>query len=144
MPELADHPCDGPRPERGPEPQSVRGPRVDRGTNECIGRSGHYELRRGGRFLVADLSTPHQVLTTSACGGGLRNDVRHLVNHQSCEGAGHDARFRFITALGDADYHRHVCAECGLPPDAVALMGGYRCLTRVRRPTTVRAPYNRK
>ncbi len=78
---------------------------------------------RDGRFLIAELLTPHQVLSTSAHGGGLCTGIRFLVNHQSCEGTGHDARFALIRQLGLAGYHRHVSAERGLPPDVVAVMG---------------------
>ena len=82
-----------------------------------------YDLTRKGRFLIARLQTPHQVLSTSACNGGLCNDIRYLVNHQSCEGKGHEARFALLKQLGETGYHHHVCAEHNWPPDQVALMG---------------------
>lgn len=90
---------------------------------EFIDQHEYYDLKRDGRFLIAELLVPHQVLSTSAYRGGLCEDVRYLVNHQSCEGNGHDARFALIKQLGEVGYHRHVCAERGFPPDAVALMG---------------------
>ena len=74
-------------------------------------------------FLIAELLAPHQVLRTSAYRGGLCERIRYLVNHQSCEGNGHAARFALIVQLGEVGYHRHVCEELGLPPDVVALMG---------------------
>ena len=82
-----------------------------------------YDLTRKGRFLIARLQTPHQVLSTSACNGGLCNDIRYLVNHQSCEGKGHDSRFALLKQLGETGYHHHVCAEHNWPPEQVALMG---------------------
>ena len=91
--------------------------------DEYLDRHEHYDLKRDGRFLIAELQTPHQVLSTSAHRGGLCTGIRYLVNHQSCEGTGHDARFALIRKLGQAGYHRHVCAERGLPPDGVAVMG---------------------
>ena len=91
--------------------------------NEYLDRHEHYDLHRDGRYLIAELRTPHQVLSTSAHRGGLCMDLRFLVNHQSCEGTGHEARFALIRQLGQAGYHRHVCAERGLPPDDVAVMG---------------------
>ncbi len=91
--------------------------------DEFIDRHEYYDLKRDGRFLIAELQTPHQVLSTSAYRGGLYKGVRYLVNHQSCEGNGHDARFALIKQLGEVGYHRHVCTELGLPPDLVALMG---------------------
>ncbi len=91
--------------------------------DEFIDQQEYYDLKRDGRFLIAELLVPHQVLSTSAYRGGLCERIRYLVNHQSCEGNGHDARFALIVQLGEVGYHRHVCAERGLPPDAVALMG---------------------
>ena len=91
--------------------------------DEYIDRNEHYDLKRDGRFLIAELLTPHQVLSTSAHRGGLCTGIRYLMNHQSCEGTGHEARFALIRQLGQAGYHRHVCEERGLPPDDVAVMG---------------------
>src|SRR4051812_26858174 len=45
-----------------------------------------FDLRRSGRFLVADLKVPHHVLSTSVRHGGQVDYLRHLLNHQSCEG----------------------------------------------------------
>ena len=90
---------------------------------EVLDRQADYTLGRDGRFLVAELRSPHQVLSTSACGGGLTDRVRFLVNHQSCEGRGHLERFEWMNELGEAGYHRHVCEELGLDPEAVAMMG---------------------
>jgi adenosylcobinamide amidohydrolase len=80
-------------------------------------------VRRHGRFLVADLQIPHRVLGTSARNGGQTETVRHLINHQSCEGAGHDARFHVITAHGQEAYHDVVCGEVGVAASASAVMG---------------------
>ena len=91
--------------------------------DEYLDRHEDYNLKRDGRFLIAGLRTPHLVLSTSAHRGGLCTGIRYLVNHQSCEGTGHDARFALIRKLGQAGYHRHVCGERGLPPDEVAVMG---------------------
>jgi adenosylcobinamide amidohydrolase len=91
-------------------------------TRSESGRGG-VTLRRHGRFLVADLREPHQVLSTSVRNGGLVTHVRHLVNHQSCEGTGHDARFKVITEQGQEAYHDAVCAEIDLPSDLTVTMG---------------------
>ena len=82
-----------------------------------------FDLRRSGRFLVADLKEPHQVLSTSARHGGQVDDVRHLMNHQSCEGSAHHDRHRAITEGGLEQYHDRVCAEAGLPANETAVMG---------------------
>ncbi len=90
---------------------------------ETLDRNEHYLLERDGRFLVAALQTPHQVLSTSVCSGGLSDQVRFLVNHQSCEGQGHQERFEWMKRLGETGYHHHVCKELGLEPTAVSMMG---------------------
>jgi adenosylcobinamide amidohydrolase len=79
--------------------------------------------RRAGRFVVVDLLTPHRVLSTSARNGGQTERLRHLVNHQSCEGKGHDLRARVIHEQGQEAYHDAVCAEIDLPPAETAVMG---------------------
>lgn len=80
-------------------------------------------VRRRGRFLVADLHGAHRVLSTSARNGGQAEHVRHLVNHQSCEGSGHDERFHEIVSRGPEAYHDDVCREIGIPAEATAAMG---------------------
>jgi adenosylcobinamide hydrolase len=90
---------------------------------EILARLPHAVVRRHSRFVVADLGTPHRVISTSVCNGGQTEHVRHLVNHQSCEGSGHDQRFAFITGHGDHAYHDVVCAELDLAADATAVMG---------------------
>jgi adenosylcobinamide amidohydrolase len=80
-------------------------------------------LRRSGRFLVAELRGPHQVLSTSAKNGGLVDHVRFLVNHQSCEGTAHADRHRLMVEHGLEAYHDVVCEEIDLPSDATAMMG---------------------
>jgi len=81
------------------------------------------EIRRCGRFVVADLAEAHRTISTSVKNGGQTESLRHLVNHQSCEGAGHDARFRVITELGQESYHDSVCEELGLQAAETAVMG---------------------
>src|SRR5262245_33010785 len=80
-------------------------------------------VRRSGRFLVVDLLAPHRVLSTSVKNGGQVEHVRHLVNHQSCEGTRHDARSKVITDLGQPAYHDVVCAEIGVPGGEAVVMG---------------------
>lgn len=82
-----------------------------------------FDLRRAGRYLVADLKGPHQVVSTSVQHGGWTTDVRWLVNHQSCEGAAHLDRHQVITETGLDGYHDRVCAEAGVPADGTAVMG---------------------
>jgi adenosylcobinamide amidohydrolase len=80
-------------------------------------------LRRSGRFLVADLRVAHRVLSTSVRHGGQTEQLRHLLNHQSCEGSAHIERHRVMTASGLDAYHDTVCVEAGLPAATTAVMG---------------------
>ncbi|HEY2150801.1 MAG TPA: adenosylcobinamide amidohydrolase [Vicinamibacterales bacterium] len=92
-------------------------------TWETLASQPSATIRRRGRFVVADLSGAHLTITTSVRNGGQADHLRHLVNHQSCEGSGHDARFQVITGLGQEAYHDHVCDEIGLDSSATAVMG---------------------
>jgi adenosylcobinamide amidohydrolase len=82
-----------------------------------------FALRRGGRFLRADLKKPHLVLSTSHVNGGQSESLRYLMNHQSSEGKGHMARHDLLVGQGQDAYHRMACAEAGIPPEASAIMG---------------------
>jgi adenosylcobinamide amidohydrolase len=82
-----------------------------------------FGLRRKGRYLVADLNEPHVLLSTSVRNGGQVSHVRHLLNHQSCEGTAHHARHSIITGAGLDAYHDVVCSEADVPPDGTAVMG---------------------
>jgi adenosylcobinamide amidohydrolase len=82
-----------------------------------------FEAFRAGRFIIVDLLSPHRVISTSSCVGGVSEEIRHLVNHQSCEGAGHDDRFVKITEAGMENYHCSVCEELSLSPSTTAVMG---------------------
>jgi adenosylcobinamide amidohydrolase len=90
---------------------------------ELLLRQPLFDLRRSGRFLAADLKEPHHVLSTSGRNGGQVDHVRHLLNHQSCEGTDHRDRHRVMTEGGLDSYHDRVCAEVALPPDQTAVMG---------------------
>lgn len=83
----------------------------------------HALVRRRGRFLVMDLLEAHRVISTSVRNGGQVERLRHLVNHQSCEGTGHHERYRTISECGQDVYHDALCAELGIPADDTAVMG---------------------
>jgi adenosylcobinamide amidohydrolase len=53
----------------------------------------------------------------------MKSDIRYLVNHQSCEGAGHAMRGSFMMSLGLDGYHDSVCAELELDSSTAAVMG---------------------
>lgn len=90
---------------------------------EILASPPQARVKRHGRFLVVELFVPHRTISTSARNGGEVKSVRYLVNHQSCEGAGHASRGHFISDQGPERYHDRVCAEIDLPADATATMG---------------------
>jgi adenosylcobinamide amidohydrolase len=90
---------------------------------EVLSRRTTNVVRRRGRFLVVDLLTPHRTLSTSARNGGQAEHVRHLLNHQSCEGKAHAERTRLIHERGPEAYHDAICAEAGVPESATSTMG---------------------
>ena len=82
-----------------------------------------YVVRRRGRFLVAELLRPARVMSTSVVNGGRSDRLRYLLNHQSCEGSGHQAIHDLLIEIGYEEYHRRTAIEAGLPPDDTAVMG---------------------
>src|SRR5690349_18817524 len=91
--------------------------------SEMLATAVTYRLHRRGRFVVAELLEPHRVISTSVANGGQREDLRFLLNHQSCEGSGHVDRHAQILANGSEVYHETVCAEADVPPKYTATMG---------------------
>ena len=90
---------------------------------EVLRRSPEYVLRRASRYLVAELTRPHCVMSTSVRNGGVSR-VSYLMNHQSCEGSSHKERYEEINAHGGQEaYHDIVCAEVGLASGDCAVMG---------------------
>jgi adenosylcobinamide amidohydrolase len=80
------------------------------------------ELRRCHRNVIAEMRAPARVLSTCHVNGGLRGDLRYLVNHQSCEPVKHEERFTLISSLGQEGYHRLVCDEIGIDPARTVLL----------------------
>ena len=83
-----------------------------------LASTDNYLLRRRGRFLFAAFQQPHRVLSTCPINGGLREDLTHVANHQSCEGVGHCVGTTSTLEM------RHVsaCHSADLPPNTTALM----------------------
>ncbi len=87
-----------------------------------LDETDHHTLRRQGRFLTAAFKRPHRVLSTCRVNGGLREDLTHIANHQSCEGVGHAACHHSVVGLGPDAGHVAACTEADLPPATTALM----------------------
>ena len=85
-------------------------------------RSQNFTLERDGRFLRASLKRPYRVLSNCHVNGGLREDLTHICNHQSSEGAGHGSRHALISGLGLTAYHYQACEEAEIPGATTVLM----------------------
>ena len=81
------------------------------------------EIRQRHRTIVCEFSQPFQVLSTCSINGGIRNDLKAILNHQSCEGRAHLERAHRIVEVGPQGYHVETCAEVDLDPNTTACMG---------------------
>ena len=81
-----------------------------------------YTLHRRGRYLCAALKRPHRAISTCRINGGIREDLSHLANHQSCEGVAHVARHERVMGLGATAEHADACRAGQLPPESTSLM----------------------
>jgi adenosylcobinamide amidohydrolase len=78
------------------------------------------ELYREDKIIFAKFLSPHTVLSTSRAGGGYREDVTVLFNHQACEPGGH-GHAKAAKGYTDAEgYMRDICEEHNLPPNEAA------------------------
>ncbi|MBL8992156.1 MAG: adenosylcobinamide amidohydrolase, partial [Spirochaetia bacterium] len=82
----------------------------------------YFSVRRRGRFVIADLHSPHLVLSTSYVNGGMDAGLRHLVNHQCSEGRRDILRHDVIAGMGQEEYHKSVAGEISVPSEGLALM----------------------
>jgi adenosylcobinamide hydrolase len=82
-----------------------------------------YRMVRTGRFLITELLIPHRILSTSSRNGGQTENLRYIINHQSCEGIDHRERHTHVTAMGLDGYHDAACREIEIDGDRAAVMG---------------------
>ena len=82
-----------------------------------------YRMVRTGRFLITELLIPHRILSTSSRNGGQTENLRYIINHQSCEGTDHRERHTHVTAMGLDGYHDAACREIEIDGDRTAVMG---------------------
>ena len=80
-----------------------------------------YRMVRTGRFLITELLIPHRVLSTSSRNGGQTENLRYIINHQSCEGTDHRERHTHVTATGLDGYHDAACREIEIDGDQAAV-----------------------
>lgn len=81
------------------------------------------ELRREEKILVARFLKPHRVLSTCRYNGGLREDLDHLYNHQSCEPSNHLGADLHVAARDPERYQKRIASKAGIPFDKAASLG---------------------
>ena len=81
------------------------------------------EVHRNDKMIYARFLRPHQVLSTCRAAGGLRDDLGFLLNHQSCEPAGHMHRLAPEVWRDAERYRRMICEPWDLPAEECAVLG---------------------
>ena len=93
-------------------------------TWETLLERREFTLRRSGRYLVAELALPHQVLSTSVVNGGQTDHVRFPAESS-------ELRRRWPSRPPPADCRDRIrrvsrpdlCRNVGVPPEATVMMG---------------------
>lgn len=92
---------------------------------------GLISLVREDQMIIGRFESEHRVFSTSARGGGGRDDVSAFYNHKTCEPAGHsDEAMRYLAANAEV-LHRQRCETHGLDPARTVSLGtaaNMRCL----------------
>ncbi|MBA2882118.1 adenosylcobinamide amidohydrolase [Desulfosalsimonas propionicica] len=81
------------------------------------------EVHRNDKMIYARFLRPHQVLSTCRAAGGFRDDLGFLLNHQSCEPAGHMHRLAPEVWRDAEGYRRMICDPWDLPAEECAVLG---------------------
>jgi len=80
----------------------------------------NFQLVREHRFLRVELLKPHWVMSTCSINGGLRQDLRHILNCQTCEGSALHPRAQTLHLMSREDQHTRNCDEAQLPTTLTA------------------------
>ena len=81
------------------------------------------EIHREERIIHARFLVPHRVISTCYAAGGLRDDLTHIYNHQSCEPCGHTRSVHRLVSRDPEAYRKLVCSRYGLPDRECATLG---------------------
>jgi adenosylcobinamide amidohydrolase len=81
------------------------------------------EIHREEKIIYARFLAPHRVISTCWAAGGLRDDLSHLYNHQSCEPKGHQRPIHRLVSRDPQAYRRLTCQQHGLPDGGCATLG---------------------
>lgn len=81
------------------------------------------EIYREEKIVLARFLVPHRVISTCHVAGGLRDDLTHLYNHQSCEPSGHQRSIHRLALQDPPAYRKVICCRFGLPDQECATLG---------------------
>ncbi len=81
------------------------------------------ELHREEKIVFARFLAPHRVISTCSVGGGLRDDLEALYNHQDCEPQGHLHGSHELAIDDPLAYRERVGGAHGLLAERCATLG---------------------
>ena len=80
------------------------------------------EIHRENKMIYAKFLCPHKAISTCKVNGGLRNDLRYMFNHQSCEPKGHYRESLDLAIYHPAEYLETLCKSQNLVPEKSACL----------------------
>ncbi len=85
---------------------------------------GHVEVERREKIIIVRFLSPHRIISTCRCDGGISEEKTYIYNHQGCEPHGrHMKSFPGTNPLEPSEFRRFVCERHGLPPEECATLG---------------------
>jgi len=80
------------------------------------------EIHRENKMIYAKFLCPHMAISTCKVNGGLRNDLKYIFNHQSCEPNGHYRNTLDLAINQPAEYLKMLCRSQNLAPEKSACL----------------------
>ena len=86
-----------------------------------LGTYGDVDVHRIKKMLVVRFMKPHRVISTCRVNGGLHDDLECVLNHQSCEPAGHSRKELKTIVASPEIYLKGLCDRFELPEKTASL-----------------------
>lgn len=80
------------------------------------------EIHRENKMIYAKFLNPHRTISTCKVNGGLREDLKCILNHQSCEPNRHFRKTLNLAISHPADYLEILCKRENLPSEKTACL----------------------
>ena len=80
------------------------------------------EIHRENKMIYAQFLHPHRIISTCKVNGGLREDLKYLLNHQSCEPNRHFRKTLNLAISDPANYLEILCKRENLPSQKSACL----------------------